>query len=107
MLERLRNPDIAAIVTMLLALAAEAVTQIANDESLLGQLPPWLAPVLLTIAALLRLRSGGVISGASGTSNAMHVAPDPEQIKRLSSMIVAQIHSAAVPTEVDNEVDRP
>ena len=56
MLKRIKNPDLAAIVAMLLALAAEVVTQLARDESLLEQLPPWLGPVLLAAAAAVRLQ---------------------------------------------------
>jgi hypothetical protein len=55
---RIKNPDVAAIVAMVSALGAEVISQIANDESLLGQLPPWLGPFLLAVAASLRIWSG-------------------------------------------------
>lgn len=83
MLARLKNPDVAALATMALALAAEVVVYLASDASLLAKLPPWLGPVLLAVAAVFRLRSGGVITGASGTPS----SPD-----------------AAIPTSVDNDV---
>lgn len=56
MLSRIKNPDVAAIVAMLLAIAAEVVTQLASDQSLLERLPPWLGPVLLAAAAAVRLQ---------------------------------------------------
>lgn len=55
-MQRIKNPDVAAVVTMLLALAAEITTQVATDTSLLARLPPCLGPILLVVAASIRLR---------------------------------------------------
>lgn len=57
-MSRIKNPDVAAIVAMLGTLLAEVVVRIAADESLLAQLPPWLGPLVLAVAASLRLQLG-------------------------------------------------
>lgn len=53
-MDKLKNPDIAAAAAMVMALVLEIAVYLASDESLLGQLPPALGPVIVTIAAIAR-----------------------------------------------------
>lgn len=52
----IKNPDVAAVSLMLVALLSEAITYLASSESLLAQLPPWLGPFVLAVAAVIRYR---------------------------------------------------
>jgi len=55
-MDKLKNPDIAAVVAMVTALLVELASYLAADESLLAQLPPQIAPAVLLVAAFARWR---------------------------------------------------
>jgi hypothetical protein len=57
-MDRLRNPDLAAVLLMLAALVVELVAHLQADATLLGQLPGWAPPALLGLAAAARLYLG-------------------------------------------------
>lgn len=57
-MSKIKNPDIAAAVAMALALLVEIAGYVAEDESLLAMLPPWLGPLVVFVAASARYRIG-------------------------------------------------
>lgn len=57
LMRKLKDWDVAAMVTMLLALSLELATWLATDESLLAMVPEPLAAVVFGAAAYARWRA--------------------------------------------------
>jgi hypothetical protein len=57
-MNRLTNPDLAAFAAMLAALLLELALALAGSPSLLAQLPPWLGPIVVAVAAFARFKMG-------------------------------------------------
>lgn len=74
-MDRIKNPDVAAILTMVLALLAEVISRVAADASLLAMLPPWFGPVALAVAASLRLRLGQTSTATGAVSSPTEPEP--------------------------------
>jgi len=55
-MDKLKNPDIAAVAAMVVALLVELAAYLSSDSSLLAQLPPQVAPAVLLVAAFARWR---------------------------------------------------
>ena len=53
-MDKLKNPDVAAIVAVALALLVELASYLETHESVLELLPAWVGPLLLGGAALAR-----------------------------------------------------
>lgn len=79
MLDRLKNPDLAALLTLLAVGIAELATQLASDASLLAILPDWLVPLALAVAAAARYRLTGRPAGEAGQPSGVAIPDRPTQ----------------------------
>ena len=107
---KLKNPDAAALLLLGSALIVELVAQMQADQTLLGQLPPWVGVALFWAAAAgrLYLTTRRARLAAEGNSDAIAqglvAAGTGVAIGRAVAMALTEAQEDGVPeAEIDTE----